>query len=60
MDVFFATETPTTESGAVVNSVREWTIRRKELDLDQQHNEGPICLKLKPDGTWDPIVVPCE
>ena len=57
---FFVTETPTTESGAVVNSVSEWLIRRKDLDLSPQDQEGPICVKLKPDGTLDPIIVPCE
>ena len=57
---FVVTESPTTESGIVVNSVTEWVIRRRDLDLSEQHQDGPICIKLKPDGTWDPMIIPCE
>ena len=46
-------------SGSVVNSVREWVIRKKDLVTSGQDQDGPICLKLKPDGTWDRRVIPC-
>ena len=56
---FVITESPTTESGIVVNSVTEWTIRRKDLDLSSQQQDEPVCVKLRPDGTWDPMIIPC-
>ena len=48
------------ESGAVVNSVREWVIRKKDLVTSEQDQDGPKCVKLKPDGTWDRRFIPCE
>ena len=44
----------------VVNSFREWVIRRKDLNIAEQDTHGPICLKLRPDGTWENETIPCN
>ena len=51
-----------TKSDAVVNSIREWVIRKKDI-LNSPSSEdlnGAICIKLRPDGTWDEKPISCE
>ena len=44
----------------MVNSFREWVIRRKDLNIAELDTHGPICLKLRPDGTWENETIPCN
>ena len=43
----------------VVNSYREWVIRKDDLDMSGQEANGPICVRLRPDGTTENKVIPC-
>lgn len=44
----------------VVNSYRKWTIRKKDLKTSGQDTNGPICVKLRPDGTVESETIPCS
>ena len=50
-----------TKSDAVVNSIREWVIRKKDImNFSSDDLNGAICIKLRPDGTWDEKPISCE
>merc|ERR1711962_845370 len=44
----------------VVNSYREWVIRKEDLDMSGHETNGPICVRLRPDGTTENKVIPCN
>ena len=55
----FAVGLSTSTEIAVVNAISEWTIKREDLGGLVSY-DVPICVRLKPDGSWERTLGTCR